>query len=149
MAERPPTRQSGSARSTATLLLWAVLLVPILLLTSVPTSNAGQALLSIVAVLLVVLLKPFSEQTAARFALLAIASVIVLRYLIWRLLETLPPAAPTLSFAIAVLLFTVEPVFEPDVLPERLHQRRPDHPQDAAAGLAARSADGGYPRAVL
>ncbi|AMY70309.1 cellulose synthase [Frigidibacter mobilis] len=65
-------------------------------------------MLSIVAVLLVVLLKPFSEQTAARFALLAIASVIVLRYLIWRLLETLPPAAPTLSFAIAVLLFTVE-----------------------------------------
>ncbi|WP_236937805.1 hypothetical protein [Frigidibacter mobilis] len=42
MAERPPTRQSGSARSTATLLLWAVLLVPILLLTSVPTSNAGR-----------------------------------------------------------------------------------------------------------
>lgn len=108
MANRPSTQKRGPVRTYATLVLWAVLLVPIVVLTSVPTSNAGQALLSIVAVLLVVALKPFSEQTAARFALLAVASVIVLRYLIWRLLETLPPAAPTLSFGIAVLLFAVE-----------------------------------------
>lgn len=108
MADRTAARKPGHLKTYATLLLWVVLLVPILLLTSVPTSNAGQALLSIVAVLLVVMLKPFTEHTAARFALLAVASVIVLRYMVWRLLETLPPAAPTLSFTIAVLLFAVE-----------------------------------------
>ncbi|MDT8856603.1 UDP-forming cellulose synthase catalytic subunit [Paracoccaceae bacterium Fryx2] len=102
-----PFRRSATA-NTPVLLAWFAVLVPVVLLASAPTSTSGQALLGLVAVVCVAALKPFAANLGARFLLLGISSVIVMRYWIWRLLETLPPPSLSLSFGIAVLLFAVE-----------------------------------------
>ncbi|MCC5972736.1 MAG: UDP-forming cellulose synthase catalytic subunit [Rubellimicrobium sp.] len=88
--------------------LWLVTAIPILAMVSVPTSTSGQAFLSIVAVVIVALLKPFSQSLIARFFLLATASLVVMRYYIWRVLETLPQPGLTVSFVVAVILLLVE-----------------------------------------
>lgn len=108
MAPPPATTRRPGAGVWALGLVWVLLLIPILVLAATPTSNAVQALLGVVAVLAVVLLKPLSAHLAARLALLAIASVIVMRYWIWRLLETLPSPQDPFAFAAATALFAVE-----------------------------------------
>ncbi|NBB97549.1 MAG: UDP-forming cellulose synthase catalytic subunit [Alphaproteobacteria bacterium] len=90
-------------------LLWFAIVIPLAFLASIPTSNAVQGALGLFAVISVALLKPFTMKTiVARFALLAIASAIVLRYWFWRATSTLPPIEEPLSFAIAFSLFAVE-----------------------------------------
>ncbi|KAA2312093.1 cellulose synthase catalytic subunit (UDP-forming) [Pseudooceanicola sediminis] len=98
----------GKTRNTPLMVLWCLMMIPIAVLVSVPTSTSGQAFLGIIAVILVALLKPFSRYMVPRFLLLAVSTVLVMRYWLWRLLETLPDAAISLSFIIAVLLFMVE-----------------------------------------
>lgn len=88
--------------------LWACLAIAIALMVSIPTSTGGQAFLSIVAVAVVAILKPFARLLVARFFLLATASVIVLRYYLWRILDTLPDPGLTLSFIVAIMLIVVE-----------------------------------------
>ncbi|MGY6705008.1 UDP-forming cellulose synthase catalytic subunit [Roseinatronobacter sp.] len=90
-------------------LLWLAVVIPLAFLASIPTSTAVQGALGLFAVLLVAALKPFTMKTiVARFALLAIASAIVMRYWSWRLTETLPSSSNPLEFGIAVSLFAVE-----------------------------------------
>lgn len=90
-------------------LMWVAVVIPLAFLASIPTSTAVQGALGLFAVLIVAALKPFTMKTiVARFALLAIASAIVMRYWTWRLMETLPASANPLEFAIAVSLFVVE-----------------------------------------
>ncbi|SUZ33071.1 Cellulose synthase catalytic subunit [UDP-forming] [Roseibaca ekhonensis] len=90
-------------------LLWFAIVIPLAFLASIPTSNAVQGGLGLFAVVCVALLKPWTMKTiVARFALLAIASSIVMRYWFWRITSTLPPMDEPLSFAIAVALFAVE-----------------------------------------
>ena len=92
-----------------TFLLWLAILFPIALLVSIPTSTAVQGIMGLCAVVLVALLKPFCMKSiVARFVLLGIASVVVMRYWAWRLTETLPPPDEPLSFAAALALFLVE-----------------------------------------
>lgn len=100
-------RGAGTS-NTPMLVLWAVVMVPVLVLASVPTSTTAQALLGLVAVTIVVALKPFATNLIVRFFMLGTASVIVMRYWIWRLLETLPDPGITASFISALLLFAVE-----------------------------------------
>lgn len=89
--------------------IWGLLLAKIMFLVSIPTSTAVQGLLGLAAVALVAILKPFTlSNIVARFVLLSIASVVVMRYWSWRVTETLPPVDAPLSFGIAVLLFAVE-----------------------------------------
>ncbi|MWB76420.1 UDP-forming cellulose synthase catalytic subunit [Pseudooceanicola sp. 216_PA32_1] len=90
------------------LLAWGGLLAATLLVTSLPSSVPAQALLGISTVLVVMLLKPFAENTVARFALIAVASVVVLRYWIWRMTTTLPEPGITPSYILALMLFAVE-----------------------------------------
>ena len=92
----------------ALLFVWVILLGPTLLLASLPSSAAAQATLGIAAIVVIMALKPFITNTLARFALMAVGSVIVMRYWIWRLTTTLPDAGLTLSFSLGVILFTVE-----------------------------------------
>ncbi len=99
---------SGRIRGLALLLFWTSLVVPTLLLTSLPASTAAQGLLGLVVVLIVIVLKPFATRTVPRFALMSICSLTVLRYWIWRLTETLPDPGLTVSFVLAVALFIVE-----------------------------------------
>lgn len=91
-----------------TLAGWLVFLVVIAALVSVPTSIAVQAVLGIAAVLTVAMLKPLAHNMVARFAMMGIASVLVLRYWAWRATETLPPLDEPMSFIPALVLFIVE-----------------------------------------
>lgn len=90
------------------LLLWVCALVPTVLLTSVPASNAAQSLLSIAALALILLLKPLAKHLLARATMMGIASIVVLRYWTWRLTATLPEPGLTASFLLAIILFAVE-----------------------------------------
>ncbi|MBQ2263596.1 MAG: UDP-forming cellulose synthase catalytic subunit [Loktanella sp.] len=101
-------KNSSRNRFSATLLLWVIIIIPFIALVSVPTSTGGQAFLSIVAVAVVALLKPFARLMVARFFLLATASLIVMRYYLWRVFETLPEAGFNISFVCAILLLIVE-----------------------------------------
>lgn len=90
-------------------LLWLALIVLVAALVSVPTSIQVQATLGIAAVVAVMALKPVaSENMIARFAMMAIASTLVMRYWAWRLTETLPPIDDLISFIPAIFLFMVE-----------------------------------------
>lgn len=90
-------------------LFWVLLMVPVVVLAATPTSTQVQALLGMVTVAIVILLKPFARSViVARLVLLAVASLLILRYWIWRLTETLPSLDAPVSFAVAVLLFAIE-----------------------------------------
>ncbi|SEN45230.1 cellulose synthase (UDP-forming) [Loktanella fryxellensis] len=91
-----------------TTVLWLCLAVVIAAMVSFPTSPGAQAFLSIVAVITVAALKPYARLLVARFFLLATASIIVLRYYLWRILDTMPDAGLTISFIVAVMLLVVE-----------------------------------------
>ncbi|MCB1398193.1 MAG: UDP-forming cellulose synthase catalytic subunit [Rhodobacter sp.] len=91
------------------LLLWLLLFGALAALVSVPTSIQVQATLGIAAVVVVALLKPFADRNmVARFAMMATASTLVLRYWAWRATETLPPVEDWVSFIPAIILFAVE-----------------------------------------
>jgi len=92
-----------------TLAAWIGLVAVIGLLVSVPTSIAVQAVLGLAAIITVIALKPFvGHNMVARFAMMTVASTLVLRYWAWRVTETLPPVDDLLSFVPALLLFIVE-----------------------------------------
>lgn len=90
------------------LLIWLVLLLPILAMTVAPTSLTAQITLSCIAVVIILVLKPFARRGWPRFMLLATGSVIVIRYWLWRLTSTLPEPGLNASFIIAIMLFVVE-----------------------------------------
>lgn len=88
---------------------WLALVVPLAFVASIPTSNAVQGTLGLIAVLIVGVLKDSAMKSiVARFILLAIASSMVMRYWFWRVTETLPPMTNYLEFGIAISLFLVE-----------------------------------------
>ena len=88
--------------------LWALLLIPVLVLCAIPVSDAAQAMLGLFAVLLVVVLKPFARSIVPRMALVGVASIVVLRYWFWRVTATLPDPGLNASFICAVVLLLVE-----------------------------------------
>lgn len=90
------------------LLIWMALVVPILAMTLAPTSLMAQVTLACIAVVIIVILKPFARRGWPRFMLLATGSVIVIRYWLWRLTSTLPDPDVNASFILAVALFAVE-----------------------------------------
>ncbi len=98
-----------SLADRANFLVWILLIVVVAGIVSVPTSIQVQATLGIAAVLAVAALKPFvMDNMVARFAMMAIASTLVMRYWAWRVTETLPPIDDPLSFIPAIVLFIVE-----------------------------------------
>ncbi|CAM3331166.1 UDP-forming cellulose synthase catalytic subunit [Paracoccus nototheniae] len=98
----------GRSLSRWFLPLWLVALVPVMILASVPTSNAAQAMLGVASVVIVTVLKPFAAHIVARIALMSIASVTVIRYIVWRMTSTLPDVEFGVSFILAVLLLLTE-----------------------------------------
>jgi len=98
-----------SLTDKANLLFWVLLTVLIAALVSVPTSIQVQATLGIAAVIVVALLKIVAmDNMVARFAMMAIASTLVMRYWAWRVTETMPPIDDPLSFLPALFLLAVE-----------------------------------------
>ena len=98
----------GATRNAPVFILWCLLLIPITVLISVPTSISGQAFLGVVAVVAVAVLKPFASHLVPRFLLLATATVIILRYWLWRVIETIPEPSISVAFLVAMILLLVE-----------------------------------------
>ncbi len=94
--------------SFARLSLWAVAVVALIALISVPTSLGVQALIGAGAVAAVFALSFVVRSRLGRLTMLGIASIVVMRYWSWRLFETLPAPEDHLSFAAAIILFAVE-----------------------------------------
>lgn len=87
---------------------WLVCVTLVVALASIPTSVLVQALLGLVAVGIVLLLRGMTDRLLPRLALLAVASIVVMRYWFWRLLHTLPGMEDPVSFTAAWALFAVE-----------------------------------------
>jgi len=106
MSER---RIPAISSKMAILAIWILLTVPFVLLVSLPTSTDVQALLGLAVIGIVLVLKPFAQRNIpARILLLAVAGMLVLRYWIWRVLETLPSIDAPVSFSAALLLLVIE-----------------------------------------
>ena len=89
-------------------MLWCLSGIPIFILVSIPLSTAGQAFLGLVVVGCVAILKPFSRSLLPRFLLIATATVVVMRYWFWRVLETVPTPSFSVPFIVAILLLAVD-----------------------------------------
>ena len=100
--------ENARALSLGLGLIWLALVVPIALLASTPTSNTVQIILGVVVVFSIIILKPFSHIVPARVTLLALASVIVIRYWIWRVTNTLPATDEPIALSGAIILLVVE-----------------------------------------
>ena len=100
--------RSVDIRNMLLLVLWLTALAPVVVLASVPASNAAQGMLGLAALVLVILFKPFAENIICRIALMSVASIIVLRYWIWRVTSTLPDPGLNISFVLAIMLLVVE-----------------------------------------
>jgi cellulose synthase (UDP-forming) len=104
-----PRRTHRSPIKIAVVALWILVSAPIFLLVSLPTSTGVQALLGVSVVVIVIALKPFARRSLpARVLLLAVASVLIFRYWIWRVLATLPSIDAPVSFSAAILLLVIE-----------------------------------------
>jgi cellulose synthase (UDP-forming) len=79
-----------------------------LLLLAQPVSVGAQAALGAVVIPLLILIWLFGRGPLARQAFLALASFIVIRYLYWRVSDTLPPMSDPFGFVCGIILFTAE-----------------------------------------
>lgn len=102
------TISQASIWNAPVFMLWCLSGIPIFILVSIPLSTAGQAFLGLVVVGCVAILKPFSRSLLPRFLLIATATVVVMRYWFWRVLETVPTPSFSVPFIVAILLLAVE-----------------------------------------
>lgn len=99
---------SDRIRNIVLLLFWLIAMLPVLVLASIPVSNAAQGMLGIAALVIVLLLKHFAGNIICRISMMSVASVIALRYWIWRVTSTLPDPGLNASFVLAIALLVVE-----------------------------------------
>lgn len=73
-----------------------------------PVSVDAQAGLAIAAIVAMILIWKFGKGFVARQMFLALGSFIVVRYMYWRITNTMPPIADTVGFAFGLVLLTAE-----------------------------------------
>ncbi|MGU3287660.1 UDP-forming cellulose synthase catalytic subunit [Methylobacterium mesophilicum] len=88
--------------------LWLVSALLVLLLLAQPVGTSIQLEMSLCAIGLMALLWLFGRGRLGRSVFLAIGSLVVLRYLYWRLSSTLPPMSDPLGFGAGVVLAAAE-----------------------------------------
>ncbi|WP_092046348.1 UDP-forming cellulose synthase catalytic subunit [Methylobacterium pseudosasicola] len=88
--------------------LWLVSALLVLLLLAQPVGTSIQLEMSLCAIGLMALLWLFGRGRLGRSVFLAIGSLVVLRYLYWRLSSTLPPMSDALGFGAGVVLAAAE-----------------------------------------
>ena len=91
-----------------TVLLWAVSAIGLLLLVAQPTGLATQFLLGLVAIAVMTAISFLRLQGAWRHIFLAFGTVVILRYMYWRLTETIPGPTQPFDFAAAIILLAAE-----------------------------------------
>ena len=90
------------------LALWAACGVAALLLLTQPVSVDAQLYLSLSVIAGMMLVWKFGKGNAGRQIFLALASMVVVRYMYWRTTNTLPPVSDPIDFALGLLLYTAE-----------------------------------------
>lgn len=88
--------------------LWAILFVSAVILGSVNISASTQLASGLVLLAAMVVLKTFRARGYGRLLFLILGAFIVLRYIMWRSLHTLPSPDHVPSLAAAMLLFAAE-----------------------------------------
>lgn len=88
--------------------VWLVSAALVLLLLAQPVGTSIQLELSLGAIGVMVLLWLFARGQIGRSVFLAVGSLVVLRYLYWRLSSTLPPTSDPVGFAAGVILALAE-----------------------------------------
>ncbi len=87
---------------------WLISAALTLLLLSQPLSTTVQLEMSIGAIVLMALLWLVAKGQTGRLTFLAIGSLVVLRYIYWRLSSTLPPLSDPINFGAGLLLVGAE-----------------------------------------
>ncbi|WP_366654774.1 UDP-forming cellulose synthase catalytic subunit [Fodinicurvata sp. EGI_FJ10296] len=87
---------------------WIVLLVGVTIMASVPTTIPAQMWLATAMLAMMIIIKLLDPRDMLRAILVALGGFVVLRYLFWRVANTLPPAEQLLDFVPAVLLMIAE-----------------------------------------
>jgi cellulose synthase (UDP-forming) len=89
-------------------LAWTLTTVFALLLLSQPISTQAQLAMSCSAMAAMTAIWLFWRGPRAQFVFLALGSLVVLRYIYWRISSTLPPVHDTLGFTFGFLLLLAE-----------------------------------------
>ncbi len=82
-------------------------LLAVVLLTH-PVSVGAQLMLSTTAVVAMMIVWRFGKNAVARQLFLALASLVVIRYLYWRVTTTLPPASDPLGLSLGIVVLAAE-----------------------------------------
>ena len=88
--------------------VWLASAALTLMLLSQPLGTTVQLEMSIGAIVLMAALWLFGRGQAGRLTFLAVGSLVVLRYIYWRLSSTLPPVGDPLNFGAGVILIGAE-----------------------------------------
>lgn len=88
--------------------IWLSSAIVVLLLLAQPIGTPAQLELSLGAIVLMALLWVFGRGRVARSMFLAVGSLVVLRYLYWRLSSTLPPMSDPFGFGAGLILLAAE-----------------------------------------
>ncbi|NEU11891.1 UDP-forming cellulose synthase catalytic subunit [Methylobacterium sp. BTF04] len=89
-------------------LAWIVSAAAVLILLSQPVSTQDQLAMSLCAMVAMVVLWVFFDSQPARFVFLALGSLVVLRYMFWRVTNTLPSLSDPVSFGFGFVLLLGE-----------------------------------------
>ena len=89
-------------------LVWMVSAAAVIILLAQPVGTPVQLEMSLGAIGLMALLWLFARGRVGRSVFLAIGSLVVLRYLYWRVSSTLPPTSDPFGFGAGLILLTAE-----------------------------------------
>jgi cellulose synthase (UDP-forming) len=107
-ANLTPSRGDEAVTVLAVRVLWFLSAALVLLLLAQPVGTSIQLEMSLGAIGLMMLLWLLGRGRLGRSVFLAIGSLVVLRYLYWRLSSTLPPTSDPLGFTAGVVLVAAE-----------------------------------------
>jgi len=89
-------------------LIWLVAIAAQLFLASLQISTEAQFFLSAVIILLLILLKQLQDVVFIKMIFIGLCSFIVMRYFVWRTMETIPPIDEPFAFVPGILLYAAE-----------------------------------------
>ncbi len=119
-------------------LAWMGTTIAGLILLSQPVGTQNQLFMSLAAMAAMTILWLFFDGPRTRFVFLALGSLVVLRYILWRLTDTLPSPGDPVSFGFGLLLllgelYCVFILFVSLIINADPLRRRPPPVADAAA----------------
>ncbi|MEM7693415.1 MAG: UDP-forming cellulose synthase catalytic subunit [Pseudomonadota bacterium] len=94
--------------SVVRFLSWFLLAIVTVAYLLIPVGLGAQLTLAVYALGVLLFIQLFGPRPWARQLFVAIVSVLIVKYLAWRITETLPPAHNPFDFAAAIALFTAE-----------------------------------------